>query len=169
MPEPVTGAVRVRIATPADAPIIAGHRARMFRDMGQLPPDTYGLLYDASEARLRDALTRGEYVGWLALPPDDDTVVGGVGAQRRLVLPHPVRRPDGAIGVGEGRHAIVLNVFTEPAWRRRGVAEVLMRHVLRWAEAERLDRLVLHASDEGRPLYARLGFVATNEMRYQAP
>ena len=38
--------------------------------------------------------------------------------------------------------------------------------MLAWARAERLDRLVLHASDAGRPLYERLGFAATNEMRF---
>jgi GNAT superfamily N-acetyltransferase len=67
--------------------------------------------------------------------------------------------------VGQGRHALVVNVFTEPAWRRRGIAELLMRRLLAWAREERLDRVVLHASAEGRPLYERLGFVPTNEMR----
>ena len=47
------------------------------------------------------------------------------------------------------------------------LARGLDDHVLRWAEEERLDRLVLHASDQGRALYERLGFVATNEMRYR--
>lgn len=60
----------------------------------------------------------------------------------------------------------MLHIFTEPAWRRRGLAELLMRHVLEWARNQRLDRLVLHASAEGRALYERLGFVATNEMRF---
>jgi GNAT superfamily N-acetyltransferase len=160
--------VRVRRATPGDALTIAGHRARMFRDMGQLPPEAFESLVVASEARLRDMLVTGEYVGWLAISADG-TVVGGAGAQRRLVLPHPRRALDGGVSVAEGRHAIVLNVYTDPDWRRRGVAEEVMRHVLRWAEEERLDRLVLHASDEGRPLYERLGFVATNEMRYRGP
>jgi Predicted acetyltransferase len=73
------------------------------------------------------------------------------------------------VGIGEGRHAIVLNVYTDRAWRRRGVAEALMRAVINWAREERLDRLVLHASDEGRALYERLGFAATNEMRFQGP
>jgi uncharacterized protein (DUF1330 family) len=41
-----------------------------------------------------------------------------------------------------------------------------MQHVLAWARHERLDRLVLHASAEGRRLYEGLGFVATNEMRF---
>jgi GNAT superfamily N-acetyltransferase len=70
------------------------------------------------------------------------------------------------VAVAAGRHGIVLNVYTESAWRRRGLAELLMRHVLEWARAQRLDRLVLHASAEGRALYERLGFVATNEMRF---
>jgi hypothetical protein len=33
--------------------------------------------------------------------------------------------------------------------------------------ARRIRRVVLHASDQGRPLYERLGFVPTNEMRLQ--
>ena len=32
-----------------------------------------------------------------------------------------------------------------------------------------VQRLVLHASDEGRPLYEAIGFAATNEMRYTGP
>ena len=68
--------------------------------------------------------------------------------------------------IAAGRHAIVLHVYTEPAWRRRGLGELVMLEVLAWARREQLDRLVLHASEAGRPLYERLGFVATNEMRF---
>lgn len=158
--------MRIRSAVAADAEIIAEHRARMFADMGQLPPEMFATFRAAAAARLREMLGRGEYVGWLATPPHADTVIGGAGVQRRLVQPHPLRRADGGVAVAEGRHAIVVNVYTDPGWRRRGVAEMLMRRVLEWAAAERLDRLVLHASDEGRPLYERLGFVPTNEMRF---
>jgi ribosomal protein S18 acetylase RimI-like enzyme len=59
----------------------------------------------------------------------------------------------------------VLNVYVAPAWRRRGVGEALMRAVLDALAARGIRRIVLHASDNGRPLYERLGFVATNEMR----
>jgi ribosomal protein S18 acetylase RimI-like enzyme len=59
----------------------------------------------------------------------------------------------------------VLNVYVEPPWRRRGVAERLMR-VLLTALAERgIRRIVLHASADGRRLYERLGFKPTNEMQ----
>ncbi len=158
--------VQVRLATPDDADAIAWHRARMFRDMGQLPPELFEPLRSSARERLTVAIGSGEYVGWLASPRDSpDTVVAGAGVQRRRVLPHPRQRADGSVVVAGGRHAIVLNVFTEPLWRRQGVAELLMRRILEWARSERLDRLVLHASIEGRALYDRLGFVPTNEMR----
>jgi GNAT superfamily N-acetyltransferase len=160
---------RIRVATPADAPIIAWHRARMFRDMGDLTGPALEVLRARAETRLRSMLQQGEYVGWLAILAErPDEVAGGAGAQLRHVLPHPASTPDGELEVAEGRHAIVLNVYTEPAWRRHGIAEQLMRHLLAWAREERLDRLVLHASPDGRRLYERLGFVATNEMRFAA-
>ncbi|MBP9201714.1 MAG: GNAT family N-acetyltransferase [Gemmatimonadales bacterium] len=156
----------LRQATVADAREIATHRALMFHEMGQLPEAAMPALVADTEALLEPMLATGEYVGWLAAPADDPhAVAGGAGAQRRQVLPHP----DGAGGVAEGQHAIVLNVWTEPRWRRQGVAVRLMEAVLAWAREEQLDRLVLHASDAGRPLYERLGFVRTNEMRYTHP
>jgi GNAT superfamily N-acetyltransferase len=62
--------------------------------------------------------------------------------------------------------SFVLNVFTEPKWRKRGAALLLMEEILRWGRAEKLDGLVLHASADGRSLYERMGFIATNEMRF---
>ena len=166
----MTGRIRVRLATPRDADVIAWHRARMFQDMDQLPPDLFEPLRSSARDRLTVALETGEYVGWLASAKESpDTIVAGVGVQLRQAFPHPRRRADGSVVVAGGRHAIVLNVFTEPPWRRQGLAELLMRHVLEWARNEMLDRLVLHASVEGRPLYERLGFVPSNEMRLADP
>ena len=66
-----------------------------------------------------------------------------------------------------GPQGLVVNVFTERAWRRGGVAAALMRELLRWCQSHGIESLVLHASDEGRPLYERIGFKHTNEMRYE--
>jgi GNAT superfamily N-acetyltransferase len=164
----VAARFQVREATPDDAAVIAWHRARMFQDMGQLPEPAFEPLRARAETVLGDWLKSGEYLGWLASPAGAPaTVVGGAGVQLRQVLPHPLPGPNGGVAVAAGRHAIVLNVFTEPGWRRQGLAELLMRRILEWAVGERLDRLVLHASAEGRALYQRLGFVATNEMRFE--
>ncbi len=42
-----------------------------------------------------------------------------------------------------------------------------MGELLAWAASNGLETLVLHASDAGRHLYERIGFVPTNEMRYR--
>ena len=156
----------IRRALPEDAAVVAWHRARMFQDMGDVPKKMFDDFVGASRAWTEKALKSGEYVGWLALPKaQPDQVVAGAGVQLRQVPPHPCR-PSRDDAFAEGRHAIVLNVFTEPQWRQRGVARLLMDEIIRWAREEKLDQLVLHASKQARSLYDRMGFVATNEMRF---
>ncbi len=158
----------IREADAADAAIIGRHRARMFQEMGDVPDEQFEILRDASERWTVGALASGEYVGWLASPADDaERVIAGAGVHIRHVAPHPLRRTSGAITMSaNSRHALVLNVFTEPEWRGRGAATLLMERLIEWARAERIVRVVLHASPAGRPVYERTGFVPTNEMRY---
>lgn len=164
-PPRMTSSLLIRPAVPADAPTIARHRAGMFRDMGELPPALEPRLLELTLDYLRHAMPAGEYHGWLATPPDHpETVIAGAGVQLRRVLPFPRRT---AVAIREGRQGIVLNVYTEREWRRRGAARALMEAVIAWAGREQLDSLVLHAAPDGRPLYEELGFVPTNEMRFE--
>ena len=154
---------RIRRATAQDAGIVAWHRARMFQDMGDVSSDAFEILRAKARARLKEWLASGDYVGWLATPADQpEMVVGGAGVQLQPILPRPVN----ASTVGEGRQGTVVNVFTEPQWRRRGIAGLLIKEIITWSNDEHLDRLLLHASDEGRSVYERLGFIAGNEMRF---
>jgi len=155
----------VREATVADIPLLAGHRAAMFRDMGRLAADREAALARATADYFREALPRGEYLGWVALSRVSPAEpIGGAGVQLRPILPRPASAGD---GIELGPEAIILNVYVEPAWRRRGVGEALMRSVLTALAQRKVRRIVLHASDEGRRLYERLGFVSTNEMRLE--
>jgi GNAT superfamily N-acetyltransferase len=58
-----------------------------------------------------------------------------------------------------GGHRYVLLVATEPGHQRKGFAESAMRHALSVA-AERFGErpTFLHATDAGRPIYARMGY-----------
>jgi len=156
------GTFVVQQATAEEAAVIARHRVRMFSEMQLLAPERTEELMEKASRYLRVAMPRGEYVGWLAREGGGGAIIGGAGVQVRNTLPHP-RTPPGA---PHGREAIVLNVYTEPAWRGRGVADRLMRQVIAWAGEAGIHTLVLHASEAGRPLYERLGFASTNEMRF---
>jgi GNAT superfamily N-acetyltransferase len=86
--------------------------------------------------------------------------------QLRKVPPHPQTNSNSKIDIVSGRQAIIQNVFTEPDWRRRGLAALLIKRIIDWTRQEGIDSLMLHASDKGRALYERLGFVSTTEMRF---
>ena len=153
----------VRPATVADISVLAHHRASMFHDMGTLPVHQMAALEAATASYLRDAMPSGEYLAWVAEAPDaHPPIVGGAGVQLRSILPRP--RP-GHEDLELGPEAIVLNVYVESSWRRRGAADALMRALLQELAQRGIRRVVLHASEDGRRLYERLGFVATNEMR----
>jgi GNAT superfamily N-acetyltransferase len=157
----------VRRAEARDIPHIVRHRVGMFRDMGVLPPDFEAELAERTRSYLEEAIPCGEYLGWLAVTAGEpENVVAGAGVQIRRALPHPRSLHGGGAGIARGRHAIVLNVFTEAPCRRRGLARLLMEQVLDWARSDGVEVLVLHASGAGRHLYERLGFVPTNEMRF---
>jgi len=119
----------IRLATPADAETIGCQRARMFQEMGDVPPHLFEEFCARARDRLREQLTTGEYVGWLASEKDaPDKIIAGAGVQLRYVLPHPANGPNGEAAIAEGRHAIILNVFTEPEWRRRGIYRATVAH-----------------------------------------
>jgi GNAT superfamily N-acetyltransferase len=171
----------LRRLTPDDAGVAAQHRAAMFHEMGSLAAPDIAPLIEATTAYLRVAITEGEYYGWLALPSDatsptpsaqgapdgagggTESIAGGAGIQLRPLLPRP--DPKGS-GLLTGRQGLILNVYVQPRFRRQGLARQLVEAVLDWARTERLASVVLHASQAGRPLYEQLGFIATNEMRY---
>jgi GNAT superfamily N-acetyltransferase len=154
---------RIRRATTDDAEIIAWHRARMFQDMGDVAGDAFEILRAKAKTRLKEWLASGDYVGWLATPDDESaTVVAGAGIQLQPIIPRPLDRST----IGEGQQGTIVNVFTEPEWRRRGIASLLLKEIITWSKNEHLDRLLLHASEEGRSVYERLGFIAGNEMRF---
>jgi GNAT superfamily N-acetyltransferase len=146
-----------------DADIIAWHRARMFQDMENLSGDAFELLRAKSRGPLRKWLESGDYVGWLVSCADRaESVIAGAGIHVYSALPRPVR----AGIIGDGRQGIIINVFTEPEWRRKGIATMLLKEIINWAKRANLDRLSLHASEEGRAIYERLGFFSSNEMHF---
>jgi GNAT superfamily N-acetyltransferase len=135
----------------------------MFRDMGQVPTDALAsTLLQTSTIALADLLRADAYVGWFAVDDGGRVLAGaGVNIQRQL----PRISHDGLRVVTEPI-PVVVNVYTEPDCRGRGIARALMTALMEWAASHGYDRLVLHASGAGRPLYVSLGFIPTNEMRW---
>jgi GNAT superfamily N-acetyltransferase len=165
----MSDACKVRFAKSADLEVISWHRARMFQDMGELPAELFDSFRAQSREALRQMFERKKYIGWLASPiSDPDKIVAGAGVQLREVPPHPQPNAKGKIDIASGRQAIIQNVYTEPEWRRRGLAALLIKRIIDWTHEQGIESLVLHSSDQGRAVYERLGFIATTEMRLRS-
>jgi GNAT superfamily N-acetyltransferase len=140
----------------ADAGTIATHRYAMFRDMGYRDEAALDSMRKKFLPWVEQKLKSGDYLGWLAVA-ENNLVVAGAG----LWL---MDWPSHMLG-SSARRGNILNVYTEPEFRRRGLAASLIQSALQWCKANGIDVVILHASAEGRALYERLGFQAGNEMR----
>jgi GNAT superfamily N-acetyltransferase len=145
----------IREASPKDIPEILRQRRKMYEDMNYKDPAALDAMLSLSSTYLQKAMADGSFHAWLAC--DKDRVVAGGAVIVTPWLAHPYDL--------ECRRATILNVYTNPDYRRRGIARKLMQTMIDWCKRESLARVTLHASEDGRHLYASLGFELSNEMR----
>jgi GNAT superfamily N-acetyltransferase len=144
---------RVRPATLEDVDALVRHRIGMFTDMG-VPLDIVAL-DRAFRAWLGDAMPAGTYRAWVvdAREPAGPTAAAIVAGGGITVLPWP----PGPRDVGN-RLAFVYNVYTEPSFRRRGLARLIMDAIHDWCRGAGITSVALNASHDGRPLYEAMGY-----------
>ena len=127
----------------------------MFRAMGYKDESLLARLEPLAERYFQDAFRAQTFRGWMAVDPGG-TIVGGGGIADLLLPPGPYAptptRPE------------IINVYVEPAYRCQGIARRLMEVMIDWCRARGYASVFLHSSDDGRPLYASMGFEPTPEM-----
>ncbi|MGA7245681.1 MAG: GNAT family N-acetyltransferase [Terracidiphilus sp.] len=149
--------LETRRATVEDAALITRHRRAMFADAGSAPEPVLEEMGQNFEPWVKRMLADNKYVGWIIR--DGDRAIASAGL---LVLDWAPHYLDPA---GEQR-GYVLNVFVEPEYRRRGLAQALMSECMDEARRRGIRVVALHASQKGQPVYEKLGFTTSNEMLY---
>ncbi len=152
----MSGIITLREATKLDLPLILEQRRLMFIDMGEVASDDEmaGML-SRFQAWALPRMATGEFRTWFA--EDGRSEVGGAGLWMKEYLP--------GLRTNKERIGYILNVYVRPEERSKGVARLLLNAAVSGAVAAGADVIELHASDQGHPLYASMGFAATNEMR----
>jgi GNAT superfamily N-acetyltransferase len=128
----------------------------MFEDMGFDEPKRLDAADEATKAYFQTAISAESFHGWLAV-----TAMGeAVGSGGIVVDQHP----PGPANLS-GRVGYIMNLVTDPRYRRRGIARRMMQTMLDWLAQQGIRQATLHATQVGRPLYQELGFSDSNEMR----
>lgn len=101
------------------------------------------------------ALGDGTHTGYLVFDGSAFVGAGGVSYYRVMPTCHNVT----------GWKAYIMNMYVRPAYRRRGIAARMLDLLVADARARGIGCISLEATDAGRPLYEKYGFVPmTHEM-----
>ncbi|CAG9177299.1 GNAT family N-acetyltransferase [Cupriavidus pinatubonensis] len=137
-----------------DLELVCLHREAMFREAGRDAP-TLAAMQGPFRDWLRPRLADGSYFGWVM--EEGGAPLAGIGLMVIEWPPHPSHPL-------QDKRGYILNLYVDPSHRERGIGQALMNR----AEAEFAERgiafAVLHATEMGQPLYARMGWSPTTEM-----
>ncbi len=135
---------------PADVDEFVRLRCALFEEASRPePPFDLAALGERTRAAFLRGVEARTLLVWMARTNSGE-VLGALALHLFSRLPSPASP--------RGEEGYVVNVYTCPAWRRRGIGSALMEAML--AESRRLElgRLRLHTSEDGRALYSRFGF-----------
>lgn len=103
-------------------------------------------------------LSDGTFVSWLAL--DNDRIIGTSGMS--IVEKPPY------FGCPSGKIGLLSSMFTDPSYRRKGIAKTLLSKVIDEAKTQGCGTVQITASNMGVLLYSDYGFEKNeNFMQYK--
>lgn len=125
-------------------------RVEVLRAANQLPDDTDMTEVERqSYAYYAAALKDGSHTAYLVF--DGAALIGAGGVSYYRVMP-TYHNPS-------GEKAYIMNMYTHPDYRRKGIAFKTLDLLVQDAKARGIRAISLEATDMGRPLYEKYGFV----------
>lgn len=147
-------ALSYRKATLADLEILTETRIEVLCAANKLSDDV-----DMSEVKkqsfeyYQNALLNNSHLAYLIF--DEETFVGAGGISYFQVMP-TYHNPT-------GKKAYIMNMYTKPGYRRQGIAFKTLDLLVTDAREKGITAISLEATDMGRPLYEKYGFVKMND------
>ncbi len=116
-----------------------------FTDMTEVKEQSYDYY--------KKALSAETHIAYLVF--DRSMFVGAGGVSFFRVMP-AFHNPTGNI-------AYIMNMYTNPIYRRKGIAYKTLDLLVSSAKEKGITAILLEATDMGRPLYEKYGFVKMND------
>ena len=142
-------AFELKRASVEDAPLLAEMRLEMRREretaVCTVSEDEF---FRCNLAFFKTQIAAGRFVAFIAYEGDQAAACSGLSLE---IHPPTYGNPGGKSGY-------VTNMYTRPAWRRRGLAALLLDRLAETARHEGCAALRLNASAMGKPVYLHYGF-----------
>ena len=150
--------ITYRLATIDDLELLAQARVEFFADIHKDIADSQKAeIYNSNKAYFIETLGDDTFTAWFAF--DGDALIATSGVNFYRTPPNP-KNPT-------GKTAYISNMFTKSEYRGRGIATRLFALTVDEARKRGCGKVVLHATDMGRPVYEKYGFfVPDGAMEY---
>lgn len=143
----------VRMAVEEDITQLVELRMQLFLETGEISSiEKATELRSATEQYFRQTMMPAQTRSWLAIIDD---VVVAIGTLAEFSRPP-------YMGNLSGKEAYLLNMFTLPQYRRKGIAEKLLHQIAEFVQSNGYGKVWLHASQKGRSLYEKFGFLSNS-------
>ena len=140
-------------ATLEDINTLVETRIEVLRAANKLCADTdMGEVERQSYLYYQKALSDGSHIAYLVF--DESGCIGTGGVWFFQVMP-TYHNPS-------GKKAYIMNMYTNPKYRRKGIAYKTLDMLIKEIKSKGISSISLEATDMGRPLYEKYGFVKMN-------
>ena len=137
-------------ATIADIDELVRTRIIVLRAVNKLSNDEdMSVVEEESYAYYRRALETGEHIAYLVY--DNGKFIGAGGVSVYQVMP--------TYHNSTGKKAYIMNMYTAPEYRRQGIAFHTLDLLVKVIRKQGVSQITLEATEMGRPLYEKYGFV----------
>ena len=134
----------------ADIDELVRTRISVLRTANKLSNDVdMSLVEKESYEYYKSALETGEHIAYLVY--DNENLIGAGGVSFYQVMP-TYHNPT-------GKKAYIMNMYTASEYRRQGIAFHTLDLLVKDARKQGISQITLEATEMGRPLYERYGFV----------
>ena len=150
----------IRKATLEDVDELVKLRMELLREISEVDEHYMAKLDENYMARLADAIRdyftakmpENEFLAWVA--EDEGKIIASSG----LVF-HEKPPIHGNL---TGREAYIMNMYTLPEWRNKGLATNLLKEIIKFIKETNVQRIRLHATETGKKIYEKMGFVSVS-------
>jgi GNAT superfamily N-acetyltransferase len=141
--------IEIRRATIGDLKSLVQFRTALFKEMRLLEGETkIDSFQEACEQYFRQYLPDNKFIAWIAEKNDEIVAASGLVFLQKPPFPE---NPS-------GKEAYIMNMFTLPTWRNKGIASELLKRIFDYIQEEGISLISLHTTEIGRGVYEKFGF-----------
>jgi len=146
--------ITIRKATLDDLDKLIEYRIIFLKEaQGDPSPDLETLLRQSLKEYFTRALNEDLFVSYIAEYENNPIGFSGM----------VIREQPGNFQIPNGKTGYILNMFTVKEFRNSGIGSLLFQELIDEAKQRDLDKIELHATKDGEPVYRKYGFIEPHD------